>query len=638
MKRLLFACFMLLTVLIKAQSFTFTLNNQSSSYSITCTNTLVSLYAIANTGNPLQCTWFGPGSVTVTGNPQTFTTTGNYTVTVKDVVTNSVASQQFSIYQNTVAPGNTVSPSSQVVTCAAPAATFTSTALNPTVNIEHHWYSPSSSYPSGPISSIANSQSSIFTGLAPGVYTVDVCDLNNGCCTPKTFTVNSTSGFPTFNATSANNFSVGCTPLNQTTICITNVVSASSGPVNFAILPPGTFSSVPLPASAFSNQSCTITSAPGTWTLVANDAINNCQTAVPVTVIQNTVPPPVPVVALPSKTLTCSNPTILALGYCQVFYAAVTWIVPSVPPSIPVSSVIVGPPTGPATSTTSSSYANYTVVATNTVNGCKSYSVINISQNFVSPIPAIALGNPSVITCSGNPVVLAFTAVQNPNPGSISVVQSWQGPAPQATASAVNSYSAYVAGIYTLTVFDNMTGCVGTRTIVVNENTYNGAGPATYTITCPGTATIAPTFTGSSANYSFTWTALSGSSPINGSTNTMSVTVNGGGTYLCTSTNNSNACSRTDTIQVYACVGLANIKQANDNIKLYPNPASTYIDINISGGSNASFLIMDMQGRIILSESLARKSNRIYLNLAKGFYIARVIVGTGYKDEKLLIE
>jgi gliding motility-associated-like protein len=454
---------------------TFSVVNNTGSFSLTCLNPTINMGAVTNyTYGSLTYTW---SSISFTSNGTTvgITQPGDYTVCASDVNTGCITCETFTILQNISIPSNTITnPTSNILTCNNTAApTFTSSAITPTVNIIHNWFSPLNPYPVGPPVAADNNTTSIYVTQAPGIYTVQFCNLVNGCCNTKTIEVQSLTGFPSFNTSSTSNYSIGCSTTSMTTLCFQNGVSSTSAGVTYAFLPPGTPSAVPIPTTAFGAASCTNITVPGTWTLVIRDVGNDCQVPLSVPILQNTLAPHVDVDYAPvSQTLTCFNPTILATGTSSTPGTSVTWIVPSTPPNLSTNTVVLGPSTGPITSTTNLTYANYTVVATNSVNACRSTSVVVVNQNFRIPTPLTAIGNPSVINCFGNPVVLSYTnnAANSGMPGAVGIVQSWTGPAPQTTYAA-QQYSAYVPGTYTLTVMDSKNGCIGTRTVTIQDAT-----------------------------------------------------------------------------------------------------------------------------------------------------------------------
>jgi gliding motility-associated-like protein len=455
----------------------FTISPPGGIYSITCSNPSVNL-----TAAPASYTyaWLSVTNPSLTGSSVSIGSgnQGNYTVTAADPITGCTsAPQTFTIGQNVTIPQSTVNPVTQVITCATGAATYTGTAISPTANIQHEWYCPSNPPPAGPPSQISGNVNSPYNALCgPGTYTYILRDLVNGCITTKTVEVLSASGFPTFQTTSTTNYSLGCSP-NQTTLCIVSVQTASNAPSQFLFLPPGTPSAVPVPTtSAFSSINCTTTGVPGTWTLIVQDMNSGCQTALPLFIIQNTVAPSVDYTITPNtQTLTCFNPTLFAMGTSTTANTVVTWQIPSNPPALASPTLILGPPTGPPISTTALTYANYSVIATNTVNGCKTTQTVVVSQNFRQPVPITAVGNPSVITCKNDPVVINYVNSTGGSgiPGAIasSSPYGWYGPPPMLHLSGINTYTAGVAGVYTLVVQDNKNGCIGATTRTITDQT-----------------------------------------------------------------------------------------------------------------------------------------------------------------------
>ena len=179
-----------------------------------------------------------------------------------------------------------------------------------------------------------------------------------------------------------------------------------------------------------------------------------------------------------TQTLTCNNPTVIGTGTSSTANTTINWGVPSTPPLLSTSTLVIGPPNGPNTSTTSLTYATYTVIATNTLNACQSTSIITINQNFKPPVssPTISIGTPTAIYCTvaNNPVILTTgnsTTTSGGGPLAFAVPYLWEGPSPQTTLTGASSYAAYVAGVYTLTIKDNYNGCIKTGTINIVDKT-----------------------------------------------------------------------------------------------------------------------------------------------------------------------
>ena len=115
---------------------------------------------------------------------------------------------------------NAVTPTSQSVSCSTGSynVSFTATAISPSINVQHDWYSPYNS-PGVPMYTSTNAVSVLSAALAPGVYTVVTTDLTASCTSSSTFTIISSGSFPTFTTTSTTNYMIGCSyPLNTTTL------------------------------------------------------------------------------------------------------------------------------------------------------------------------------------------------------------------------------------------------------------------------------------------------------------------------------------------------------------------------------------------------------------------------------------
>lgn len=461
MKKIYLSLLLFIAVKFYSQAPSFTINT-TSTYSISCSSPTVNLWLSINATGPVQGMWTN-GTSTLTGVSVNISTPGMYTVTLTDTGTQLSAAQVITIGQNITVPSANLSPTNQIVSCGNGPASFTAVATAPSNNIYHEWHSPLS--PST-ISQLDFTQMSLYSANAPGTYTVKTCNAVNGCCTSNTVAVTSINGFPAFNTSSTTNYSLGCNS-NSSTLCIINVTTLTNGPANFLFLPPGTPSSVPIPQNAFSVNSCTVVTTPGNWTVVVNDIANQCQTILPLTITQNTIAPSGSGYPL-SNTLTCSNPSFIASCSLPLGYTSL-WKIPTNPPTNingPTFVVSLGQfPPAPG----------YTLVVTDPANGCSTNYTMGVSQNTTPPVPMIAIGNPSMITCTNSIVVMSYSGSTGGSgvPGAVSLVQSWMGPAPQASVSGVNTYTAYTPGVYTLTTMDSYNGCAGTKTVYVASN-YSG--------------------------------------------------------------------------------------------------------------------------------------------------------------------
>ncbi len=632
MKKLFTLSILFITVKILAQPCSFTINPLGGPYSITCSNPIVNLQALTNyTGGVMSYTWLSSGNPPLNGNSQALTNPGIYTVTASDMGC-TATSQTFAVVMNTMAPTNSVNPVSQVINCNGSPVTFSGTVLNPTANIQHDWYSPLNPLPGGVPIATSNNTISILSGMIPpGVYTLVTTNLINGCKAQKTITVTSLDAWPTFGVFTTTNFSVGCSPLNQTTLCITNPASTQTpaATCSYTFLPP-TFAGTLAPGP-YGASTCAITTMPGTWTLIVNDNSNNCKTMLSVPVTQNTIAPHV-LATMFTSTLTCYNPTVLASGTSTSPNTVVNWYQPIAPQLVPISTIIVGPGSGPSTSTTSLTYASYTVIATNTLNACVSASVVMIRQNFKPPVssPNISIGSPTAI-CGENAVVLTTgqSTTTSGGPFAFAIPELWEGPAPQATLSGASSYNCMVPGNYSLTIKDSYNGCTKTGTInVLNLNpvfTLQGTAP-TSSVSCNGSVVITP-----SAQPGYSISVSMGTLTGNNVTNLCF-----GQLIVCLSYTSS-GCKKCDSLIMNATTSIKTINSENEFI-LYPNPANSIFFIKSTQQKSGTIKIFNVEGKEIENLILENNKETKIENLFSGIYFVEIrIEGSVYRKKVVVI-
>jgi gliding motility-associated-like protein len=468
----LYSCWTLTgSILVIAEAPTFTINNITGSQSITCTYPTIDLEAVHNyTYNPLTYFW-SSNSFTANTQSVTITSPGTYTATLKDPITNCVKTQTYTVFLNNTPPTSSVAPITQSVGCGAGVvATATGVALSPTTNVTHNWYSPGLQTPQS-----SGGQTSIYLAPIQGPVTTstfELCNNINGCCTSKTIQVISTGGsYPTFNLSSSQNFSIGCTSRSLTTINIVNPQSGSGGVVSFTLLAPG-FSG---PGYTTNAQSTFTVSTPGPYTVIVRDNANNCETRFPVSIIQNTFAPNISSSAI-SRTLSCAVPSMVLNG--------VSSNTPAVPidfswsfqngsnPNVINNYSLVVNTQAPFTN---SVINTYTLTITDQNNACKNNTVVTMWQNTRPPIAAIS-PSLSSLTCATGSINMSNNSVTGIINFPIAyplVGLLWEGPTPQVPKTNSSSYLAFVPGTYTMEVIDMNNGCKAKATAtVVDEKDY----------------------------------------------------------------------------------------------------------------------------------------------------------------------
>jgi gliding motility-associated-like protein len=470
----LYSCWTLTgSILVIAEAPTFTINNITGSSSITCTYPTIDLEAVHNyTYNPLTYFW-SSNSFTANTQSVTITSPGTYTAVLKDPLTNCVKTQTITIFLNNSPPTSSVAPVTQSIGCGAGVvATATGTAINPTTNVTHNWYSPGLPTPQtggGPISIYQPPMVGSIT-----TSTFELCNNINGCCTSKTIEVISTGGiYPTFNLSSSQNFSIGCASRSLTTINIVNPQAGGGGVVTFTILAPG-FTG---PSYTTNAQSTYTVGTPGSYTVIVRDPSNNCETRFPVSIIQNTFSPNIASSTI-SRTLSCAVPSVVLNG------------VSSNTPAVPIDfSWSFQNGTNPNVINNYSFVVNTQAPFTNSVintytlniidqnNACKNSTVVTMWQNTRPPLAAIS-PTISSLTCATFSINMSNNSVTGILPNTFFVSQPivgvlWEGPTPQIPKPNSSSYLAFVPGTYTMEVKDLNNGCNAKSTAtVLDEKDY----------------------------------------------------------------------------------------------------------------------------------------------------------------------
>ncbi|MBS1652960.1 MAG: gliding motility-associated C-terminal domain-containing protein [Bacteroidetes bacterium] len=547
----------------------------ATNYSLTCYNPSATLSLSTTYSSPSTITWLNAASsFSSNANPVTLSTNTAVSVYTVSLADNSSplckATQTFAIGMNTVAPTNTLSGSSFTLNCTMAAPTITNTIITPTANASTTWaWTTPAPSTTGSVTNAGNV--SLFSPI-PGTITVMSCNTSNGCCNSKTITVTSTSAYPTFNPASSTNFTLGCSPVNTTTLYANNA-SSPGFPLTYTFIPPTASPSptIPLPPSAVTATAPSFTtSIPGTWTIVVMDGVSKCQTAIPVTVIQNTFAPPASYsTSIPTQTLTCYNSTFAATGASTNSNTTIQWLVPVVPntyanPTVPIGILA----TGPATAITAmSNYATYTLQVIDNNNKCITTQTMQVMQSFRPPINLLVSATSSVLTCAVQQTQLGITT-SGTGPWYVGSgpagPPTWVNP-PSSSMSpsvvAINETVNLAPATYTAYVQDGFNGCIGTFTRTILQNIFVPQPTASIAVIPCGSSTAVAKVTIVLSNTLTSWnikvepplngaqlsnpalTGVTGQSvSTTGGVSQYSFTINQPGVYPYNIVNNSNGC------------------------------------------------------------------------------------------------
>ncbi|MES2679677.1 MAG: PKD domain-containing protein [Bacteroidota bacterium] len=431
------------------------------------------------------------------------TITTTYTLYVTGTNSNSavVTTSILTTVQPGSAPITSVSPLSQTVGCGPGVTGIAScTAILPSTNVTHYWYSPvpsmSTPFPTVPLASggqISTYPMSVFNGSVT-TYTCVVVDNTTGCSSSKTVQIVSNSGFaPNFavaSFSSANQFTLGCGTRSVTDI---NIVGANTNPppgggvVTYTVLPPGYIGSY----STSPMVSTYTTNLPGTYTVIVKDVGNMCESRLLLSVTQNTLTPSI-FTSASTRTLSCNIPSVSLQGSSSNPNVNYLWKRNQAPPLITNSILPVSTTTAGASAPSATVIDNYTLTVQDNNNTCITTTIVTMYQNIRPPLAGVAL---SGIT-PGPVCQHSMNATNNSTTGVLpgtfygtAGINSilWQGPFPQPTVTLSSTYVIQTSGSYTTTMMDMNNGCTTTTV---------------YIATLAPRAAFVHTITGAQANFS----------------------------------------------------------------------------------------------------------------------------------------
>lgn len=409
----------------------------------------------------------GQGTATATG-----LCVGTYTCTISSPAGCTIIST-FTITQP---PVITSTMSMTPAACSASNGTATINASGGTPGYSYDWT------PGNPTGDGTNSVS----GLAPGVWTCTVTDLN-GCTHTNTINVTATSGITG---------SVTVTPplCNGGNGSATAVPTGGSGPYTYTWAPIG-------------GNNATATVPAGVYTCTITDVSTGCTVTVTATITQP-----------PALTATTTQTNITCNGLCNGSASVV------ITGGTPGYTYLWSPGNQTTQSITGQCAGSYTCVATD-VNGCTITRTFSLTQP-----PALSLVMSMTQATCGSANGQACVVASGGSPG---YSYSW-APSGGTGSCATN----IVSNIYTVTVTD-VNGCTATNSI----NVTNSAAP-TATITAStnvscfggsnGSATVAAS--GGTGPYTYTWSPVGGNTTVGSPLTAQNYTVTVSDVNGCTAT------------------------------------------------------------------------------------------------------
>ncbi|MCB9285011.1 MAG: choice-of-anchor L domain-containing protein [Lewinellaceae bacterium] len=277
--------------------------------------------------------------------------------------------------------------------------------------------------------------------------------------------------------------------------------------------------------------------APGTYVLTVVNTQNNCQSSSAVTITQDIALPTAEAGA--AAVLTCSAPTASLNAGASSQGANFTYSWTTGNGNIVSGATTLTPQVDQS--------GTYTLLVTNSANGCTSTDATTVSIDQVPP--SVVLQTPGPLTCVSPSLSLGASGTSTgPNFSYL-----WTTSDGQITGGATTlSPTIDQPGTYTLTVTNGQNGCTASEAVTVAQSDTPPdavAGPAGQLNCTVSTLQLNGAGSSSGANFSYQWVAGNGGAIDNGAT-TLTPMVSAPGVYTLTVLDAQNGCVSTDSVVI----------------------------------------------------------------------------------------
>ncbi len=289
---------------------------------------------------------------------------------------------------------------------------------------------------------------------------------------------------------------------------------------------------------------------------------------------------PLPTISIAGNTMICigNNATLTANGANSY-----TWSTSATSPTIVTSPTVT---------------SSFSVAGTNTLTNCVNTKAVQVTVN---SLPLLSLSGNTTL-CMGQSAILIAMGANS---------YTWSN---NATGSVIVA-SPTVSTYYSITGTNTLTNCSNTKSVQVIVNPLPLLSITGNTSICEG-ETTAITIFGAAGGYEWS----------NGST-TNSIVVSPGGTtsYSVVGTSILQCeSSMTVTILVSECTGLDEISETEEPIRIYPNPTSDNLFIELKSASLLT--LYDQSGATLFDSRLEAGRHLISLNnYSAGIYLLKCI-------------
>ncbi len=400
-----------------------------------CQTTTVMLDASASsTGTDIEFLWSGPSITPVTSsqNSPSVTQPGVYNLLVFNTKNGCTATASTPVTQDTASPTASAGMN-QKLSCSNQSLTLNGSASSSGNDFGYLWQGP------GINTSNFAQQNPVVADS--GLYLLTVTNLLNHCTATDAVLVTEDSEPPKSDA--GPDRTLTC---SVTTVMLDGSLSASGAGISYSWSGPGLAAG----QATTVNLSITLT---GIYNLAVTNAANGCTSMDAVDVFEDIAPPNAS--AGPDGSITCANTAtgvaLSSAGSSSGPGFALLWSGPGITAanqSLPSPTVLL--------------VGTYVLSIQNLTNGCFNTDTANVLQD--QNLPIADAGPDRTLSCSVQQVTLDGSGSSDLGGG---IGYTWGGPGITAANSLAEMPVVQVAGTYTITVTNALTGCSTTNSVVV---------------------------------------------------------------------------------------------------------------------------------------------------------------------------
>ncbi|MCC6460195.1 MAG: gliding motility-associated C-terminal domain-containing protein, partial [Saprospiraceae bacterium] len=485
---------------------------------LNCTFSSVQLDGGGSTqGNNIDYTWTTTNGNILYGNGTPYPEVdevGTYNLLVVNSDNSCTATASVTVTQDIVPPVATAVAAASI-TCQSPQTQLNGNGSSSGYPFFYEWTTTNGNIVSGALT------------LTPmvnqvGTYVLTVFNVENGCTAQSTVQVTTSQTFPTVSAGPAQ--TITCTNAQLSL----NGAGSSQGPLFTYVWSTQNGNIV-----SGINSLTPVVNAPGSYELTVINTQTGCTSVASVSVGIDITAPQAAVA--PGGELSCTQTTLLLDGSGSSTGMQYDW-------STPTGTIVAGAQSlNPQVSAT----GTYTLVVTNTTNGCSASASTLVTAD--ASLPTANAGLPTTLNC----VVTQFNLDATASSQGAQFDYQWQGPG---IVSGDTTLTPLVnaAGLYELLITNTVNGCTAISSVNVPADLAFpnvDAGPGLVLNCTNTTVTLLGNQSDSTLQCEYGWYSFDGGNIVSGAT-TLSPVIDGPGSFVITATNFTNGCVDIDTVVV----------------------------------------------------------------------------------------